>query len=131
MIFGIGNDIVDMRRLRRVLHRHPRRLPEKILTDDERRDAKTAELAGLAGRWAAKEALGKALGCGLRAPLTWRQITVANDENGRPFFIFAAAAKQYLLRRNVRSCHLSIAHDGDYALATVVAVGGDEDAPRQ
>lgn len=122
MIIGIGNDVVDLRRLRRVWARHPQRLPARILCADERA-AMNDSILYLGGRWAAKEALGKALACGLRAPLTWRAIAVINDENGQPHFRLSAVALQFLREKRVHVCHLSITHDGDYALATVVAEG--------
>ena len=131
MIVGVGNDIINLRRLEDMLRRHPQRLPEKMLTKDELRQAPTTDNADaifpihyLGGRWAAKEALGKALGCGLSPPLTWRQISVLNDGEGKPFFTFTAAARRYVKRRRIQHCHLSISHDGDYATAVVVAEGG-------
>lgn len=129
MIIGVGNDIVNLRRLEKMLQRHPQRLPAKMLTQQELAQAPVDGGDGLfsvrylGGRWAAKEALGKALGCGLSPPLTWRQISVLNDNAGKPFFAFAAAARRHVEQRCVRHCHLSISHDGDYAAAVVVAEG--------
>jgi len=129
MIIGVGNDIVNLRRLEKMLKRYPQRLPAKILTQEE--IAQSPDCSGvmfpinyLGGRWAAKEALGKALGCGLSSPLTWRQMSVLKNEAGKPFFSFAAAARRYVERRGVQHCHLSISHDGDYAAAVVIVEGG-------
>ena len=120
MIAGIGNDVVDMRRLARVLARFPKRFPRYILTATEQRQLPAAVLPFLAGRWAAKEALGKALGCGVRTPLGFRQVEVENDSEGKPRFVFTPAAADFLRQRRVGRCHLSISHDGDYAAAMVV-----------
>lgn len=126
MIVGIGNDVVDMRRLARVHGRHPQRFARRVLTEAERQQLPPPQQAAafLAGRWAAKEALGKALGCGVRAPLTFQQVGVVSGEQGGPRFAFAAPAQDFLRQRGVEKCHLSISHDGDYACAVVVAEGG-------
>lgn len=128
MIIGIGNDITDVRRIGRALRRRPR-FPAKVLCAQEvqlfelqrrgRRDV------FLAGRWAAKEALGKALGCGIRAPLTLPQIAVLNDAQGKPAFHFLTAAAAFVRARGVTRCHLSLSHDGHYASAVVVLEGGN------
>ena len=120
MIVGIGNDIVDIRRIQIALNKHPRRFPMRLLSNTEQQHPRASEIQYLASRWAAKEALGKALGCGVRAPMTLQQITVLNDNKGKPFFIFTDSGKQYLNACGVRHCHLSIAHDGDYAAAFVI-----------
>ena len=125
MIIGIGYDTVDVRRLARVLSRYPRRFPEYILTADELpllARAARREIF-LAGRWAAKEALGKALGCGMRFPLTWQQVGVFGDAEGKPWFTLSAAAAALAHERGVARCHLSISHDGNYAGAVVIAEG--------
>ena len=123
MIAGVGNDVVDMRRLQGVLGRHPQRLPQRLLTAAERREfaARAFAISYLAGRMAAKEALGKALRVGLRAPLGWQNMSVLAADNGAPAFDFAPPLKHYLASRNIAVCHLSLAHDGDYAAAVVVA----------
>lgn len=122
MIFGVGCDVVDLRRFGAVLRRYPRRFPERILAaDEDAGGAQNGEVQFLAGRWAAKEALGKALGRGVKAPFSLRQVGVGRDKAGRPFFVFSAAAKRELQKMRVCRCHLGISHDGNYALATVVA----------
>ncbi len=123
MIIGIGSDIVALPRLKRLLSAHPQRLPKKLLGENEERrfwlSPRRCEF--LAARIAAKEALAKALGLGMRAPLGWRRVAVEREENGKPFFVFADAMQKHLRERGIARCHLSITHDGDYAAATVVA----------
>ena len=121
MIAGVGNDMVDLRRLRAMLARRPR-LSQRLLTEEEcnefaaRKDAPDY----LAGRIAAKEALAKALGCGMRTPLTWQGVSVLATD-GAPAFSFAEPLQEYLRTRGIGNCHLSITHDGEYAAAVVVA----------
>lgn len=121
MIFGIGCDVVDMRRLRRMLERHPRRLPARLLSEAEQNEfeARKFDPAYVAGRVAAKEALAKALRSGIRSPLTWRRIE-ALGAGGAPLFRFAPSIVSWLEERGAGACHLSISHDGDYAAAFVV-----------
>ncbi len=129
MISGIGNDLVALPRLSAMLERHPKRLPERLLCATEvkefeclREKAPTKRLCEfLAARVAAKEALGKALGIGLRAPLSWRQVSVKKDKAGRPFFVFSPKLQNYLEQEKISACHLTLSHDDGYAMATVVA----------
>ena len=124
MIAGVGNDIVDMRRIRAILLRHPQRFPVRILTNEERRefaarfDSDICEY--LAGRLAAKEALAKSLKRGLRSPVGWQYISVLS-ENGAPSFVFSPSLQSYLRKCGISVCSVSISHDGDYAAAVVIA----------
>ena len=122
MIVGIGNDVVDMRRLQRVWRDYPERLLARILTEDEQRElAKSAnKLSYLAGRWAAKEALFKALRP-QSAIVTWQRVAVLRDEDGAPRFSFSSGVEKYLKQRGIVACHVSISHDGDYVFAMVTA----------
>lgn len=125
MIFGIGCDIADIRRIRKIFARHPRRLPARILTAAERQEFAAGGFSPLylAGRFAAKEALAKALRTGLRAPLTCRNVSVLADANGEgaPSFCFGESLQSFLQTKEIAKCHLSISHDGNYAAAFVVA----------
>lgn len=120
MIFGIGVDVVAMPRLRRLLAAYPHKLPQKLLCKSERVDMQKAArpCEFIAGRIAAKEALAKALGIGMRSPMGWRRAAVSG--RGKPIFVYADALGDYLCARNV-ICHLSISHDDGYAAAMVIA----------
>lgn len=122
MIFGIGTDIVVIERLERLLEGHGRRTAEKILADSEMADYDTAArpAAYLAKRFAAKEALGKALGLGLRAPATLHNIAVSHDEIGRPSFVCAPPLAAWLAERQL-TLHLSISDEAGTAIAFVIA----------
>lgn len=121
MIAGVGTDIVAVARLGRLHERHGRRLLERVLAAQEQSDfGRTRQPARfLAKRFAAKEALGKALGIGVSAPATLQNIAVTHDELGKPVFAFAPALADYLAERGVRA-HLSISDEAEYAVAFVV-----------
>ena len=121
MIFGVGTDIVAVARLGNLYARHGERALGKLLAPAERADfAHAADAARfLAKRFAAKEALGKALGCGIRAPLVLPAIEVTHDAAGRPGFSLREDADA-LLAGSGLVAHLSISDEADYALAFVV-----------
>ena len=121
MIVGVGTDIVAVERMRALWQRHGERGMEKILAPGEReaclRSSDPARF--LAKRFAAKEALGKALGCGVREPLLLPAIAVVHDALGKPAFQLDAKADGLLGGRG-RVAHLSISDEVDHALAFVV-----------
>jgi holo-[acyl-carrier protein] synthase len=144
MIAGIGADIVAIARLLRFLARHGQAAVEKILSEEEARlfsdrfgdaisvegmparDVKSedsrhlrAAAAFLAKRFAAKEALAKAFGTGLRSPLEFSAITVRNDGLGRPFFAYAPELAKWVEEKRL-AAHLSLSDERDFALAFVV-----------
>lgn len=110
MIDGIGIDVVDIERFKTSLERTPG-LREKIFTPSER----SKPVASLAARFAAKEALAKALSAG-RA-LAWHEVEVSNLENGKPVFLFCGAIADLIDGAHV---HLSLSHDGGIATAMVI-----------
>jgi holo-[acyl-carrier protein] synthase len=86
MILGIGNDIIDIRRIERTLERHGRRFIERIFTEVEQRksEGRRNRAASYAKRFAAKEACSKALGTGFRQGVFWRDLGVVNLPSGKP-----------------------------------------------
>ncbi len=127
MIHGVGTDIVDIARIERMLNEHGERTVEKLLAPSEmgryREAAKPA--AWLAKRFAAKEALGKALGLGLRDPATLHNIAVVSDGIGRPSFEYAPLLADWLTERGLRA-HLSLSDETGTALAFVVVEQEDK-----
>lgn len=122
MIHGIGTDIVAVARLGELLHaRHGQRGLAKILAPDERADclASVDPARFLAKRFAAKEALGKALGTGIRAPVLLPAIAVMHDALGKPAFRFGAELEAFMRTQGLRA-HLSLSDEHDYAVAFVV-----------
>lgn len=121
MIFGVGTDIVAVARLGKLYERHGERALDKLLAPRERADfARASDSARfLAKRFAAKEALGKALGIGVATPATLTNSAVMHDELGKPAFAYAPELAQYLAERGL-TAHLSISDEADFALAFVV-----------
>jgi holo-[acyl-carrier protein] synthase len=120
---GVGIDAVDIDRLRRALDRRPR-LAERLFTDGERAYAERAADPGarLAVRFAAKEALAKALGVGIGA-VSWREVEVVHDAAGAPGLSLLGRTAALAAELGVRRCFLSLSHTSTLALATVVAEG--------
>ncbi|HEY4315638.1 MAG TPA: holo-ACP synthase [Actinomycetes bacterium] len=114
MIIGIGIDVVDVERFTASLQRTPL-LAQRLFTDNEQR----LPPASLAARFAAKEALAKALGAptGLR----WRDAEVDRGEDGRPHLLVSGTVAARAAALGVRHTHLSLSHDAGIASAVVVA----------
>jgi len=121
MIFGVGTDIVAVARMAQLLERHGERGLAKLLAPTERAACLASGAADrfLAKRFAAKEALGKALGTGVRAPVLLPDIAVVHDDRGKPAFEFGPALAAYVSGRGL-TAHLSISDERDYAVAFVV-----------
>lgn len=114
MIAGIGVDVVDLARFDRALTRTPR-LRDRLFAESER----SLPVASLAGRFAAKEALIKALGDSAGAG--WHDMVVVRDEHGNPSFALHGAARRAAEERGIVRLHLSMTHDAGVACAFVVA----------
>jgi holo-[acyl-carrier protein] synthase len=117
VIVGVGIDVVQVDRLARALTRTPR-LGERLFTEGERAQSRTESLAA---RFAAKEAVAKALGApgGLR----WRDAEVVSDPSGRPRLLLHGAVAEEAASQGITTWHLSMSHDGGVATAVVVAEG--------
>ncbi len=121
MIHGIGTDIVAVARMADYWQRHGERGLEKMLAPEERDACRGSPDPArfLAKRFAAKEALGKAFGTGIRAPLLLPEIAVSHDELGKPAFGFGPTLAAHLAERGL-TAHLSISDEQDYAVAFVI-----------
>ncbi len=126
MIFGVGTDICDVRRIRASLARHGDRFALKILSDAEfatwqARSARWPErgIRYLATRFSAKEAFSKAIGLGMVMPMTWRRCEVANLPSGQPTVVLHGALKEWFDAR-LLSAHLSVSDETDYATSYCV-----------
>lgn len=121
MIHGIGTDIVAVERMAGYWQRHGERGLEKMLAPTEREACRaSADPARfLAKRFAAKEALGKAFGTGVRAPLLLPDIAVEHDELGKPSFSYSPALAAHFAERGL-AAHLSISDEQDYVVAFVI-----------
>jgi holo-[acyl-carrier protein] synthase len=126
MILGLGNDVIDIRRVERTIERFGERFLSRIFTDAERcrSDARAARAASYAKRFAAKEACAKALGTGFRHGVFWRDMGVVNLPSGRPTLELTGGAARALVRitpegHEVR-IDLSITDDFPTAQAIVI-----------
>lgn len=100
MILGLGNDIIDIRRIEQTIERYGDRFLDRVFTEIERRksDARAARAASYAKRFAAKEACAKALGTGFRQGVFWRDMGVVNLASGRPTLALTGGAALALER---------------------------------
>ena len=126
MIYGIGTDICDVRRIRASLERHGDRFAEKVLAEGELRTwrARSARwpergVRYLATRFSAKEAFSKAIGMGMRMPMTWRHCEVANLRSGQPVIVLHGALKEWFDAQGLR-CHITVSDESDYAASFCV-----------
>lgn len=125
MILGIGTDLVQVARMQGMWERHGRRLPERILHPLERAELPEQNPAGfLARRFAAKEALSKALGCGVGVDMALAEAGVTHDARGRPEFVLEGRVRATVERLGVGAIHLSISDERDYAQAFVIVESG-------
>ena len=126
MIFGIGTDICDIRRIRAVLARRGDRFAERVLGAHElavfaaRRAAlEERGVRYLATRFSAKEAFSKAIGLGMRMPMTWRGCEVVNRSSGKPEIRLNGVLADWFESRGL-SAHVSVTDEADYAASFVV-----------
>lgn len=121
MIVGIGIDIVNMARIKRMIERWGRRFIERIFTKKEEEYAfsKRYPYIHLSGRFAVKEALFKALGGGLISG-RWKEVEIINDKSGSPRIRFYGNRKRLIIERGITSAHVSISHDYSYSIGQVI-----------
>jgi holo-[acyl-carrier protein] synthase len=126
MILGIGNDIIDIRRIEKTIERFGYRFLDRIFTATERRrsDRRAGRAASYAKRFAAKEACSKALGTGLRQGVFWRDMGVVNMPSGRPTLVLTGGAAAHLAALTPDDCEaridLTITDDFPMAQAFVI-----------
>ena len=111
----IGTDIVSIKRVEKSLEKFGNRFKEKYLTPSE--IERTKKIESLAGLWAAKEAVAKALGCGIGSELSFHDIEISKESRGAPLF---KLSKEAQTKHRVTQSSLSISHDGGFAIAVVI-----------
>lgn len=123
MIYGTGIDIVKTQRIREAAERWGDKFLERVFTHDEIGYAykKKDPFLSLSVRFAAKEAFIKALSHDQNIPLL--DIEVRNQDNGRPMLELHGKTKEFLKQKEIRSIHLSLSHEKDYCIASVVIEG--------
>jgi holo-[acyl-carrier protein] synthase len=122
MIVGIGVDIVDIRRVRRVLEKQADRFLRRVysLGEQDYCRAHHDPAPYFAARFAAKEALFKALGTGWAQGVTWQDAEVQRDEKGAPRMSLGGRALEVSTELGARTIHLSLSHSEDAAMAVVI-----------
>lgn len=122
MIFGIGTDIVEYARFERIFARYGDRFAGRVLSRQEMSDFHASPDAArfLAKRFAAKEAFAKAVGSGMRHPVTLRRISVIHDGLGKPMLQFDEALRIHLAQLGISGHHLSISDERSMVIAFVV-----------
>lgn len=126
MILGIGNDMVDIRRIKRSIDKFGKRFTSRVFTTSEQQRARKSPnpSATYAKRFAAKEACAKALGTGFQNGVFLKDIGVTNDENGRPILKLTGGALSQLEnitpQHHKADVHLSITDDHPWAQAFVI-----------
>jgi holo-[acyl-carrier protein] synthase len=132
VIYGIGTDLCDVRRIEATLQRRGERFAGKVLGPHEL-EVFHARLAAvpargvryLATRFSAKEAFSKAIGLGLRIPMTWRACEVVKARSGKPEIALHGELAQWFAQRRLRA-HVSLTDESDYAAAFVVVETVDD-----
>jgi len=124
MIFGIGTDIVKIQRMTDGINRFGEKFVTRILSDSEYLEFKNcntvATASFLAKRFAAKEAMAKAMGTGFRNGLSMKHISVVNNDVGKPLLKLSGKAEAFVSEKCIASWHVSLADEKDYAIAYVI-----------
>ena len=125
MIIGTGIDIVSVSKIEETLERHRERFIRRIFTDSEASycEQRLRRFEHYAARFAAKEALLKALGTGANDQAHFRDVEVRNDEHGRPSITLTGSTAEYARQIGVEHIHISLSHADDVAVAQVVLEG--------
>jgi holo-[acyl-carrier protein] synthase len=124
-ILGIGTDIVECPRIGKMIEQHGELFLRRVYTEREIRycQARKHAIEHFAGRWAAKEAILKAIGTGWSRGLSWTDLEVRNSSSGRPRVLVRAGAKEAALERGIGDILISISHCRTYATAYALALG--------
>lgn len=126
MIYGIGTDVCDIRRIAATLERRGERFAERVLGPAElqvwRARGARVESRGLrflATRFSAKEAFSKAIGLGIRAPMTWSACEILNEPSGKPYIRLSGKLADWFAERKLNA-HVTVTDETDYAASFVV-----------
>lgn len=127
MIVGVGTDIVNINRVKKIYMKYDQKFVDKILGDSEKeqyykikkKSNKKIRINFLAKRFAAKEAIGKALGLGVRSPVTFKSVEILNNDKGKPLSFFHDKLKEHF-EKNKFSIHISLSDEKNYAHAIAI-----------
>ncbi len=122
MIYGVGTDITSIERVAHILSNNQVGFVKRVLSEHEQAlfANKGNSASYCAKRFAAKEAFAKALGTGIGSIVSFQDLTVRNNEAGKPYFIPSEKLRLYLVDKNIKQAHLSLSNEKTNAVAFVV-----------
>ena len=128
-VVGIGTDIVECLRIAQMIERHGELFLSRVFTPREIEycSARKAATQHYAGRFAAKEAVLKAMGTGWARGISWQDIEVRSHSNGKPSIALGGGAREVCEKVGIRELLISISHCRTHATAFALALGGDEE----
>ena len=122
MIYGIGTDIVNISRIKKM--KSPKSFSEKILSVNELKISSSYDankfIAYLAKQFACKEALSKAFGTGIRKPILFKELEILRDEKGKPYFNPLGDVKKAIINLGITKTHVSLADESEHAIAFAI-----------
>jgi holo-[acyl-carrier protein] synthase len=129
-LLGIGTDIIECLRIAQMIQRHGEQFIERVYTPHEIQycQARKQSTQHFAGRWAAKEAVLKALGTGWVRGISWRDVEVRTETSGKPTIVLRGGAHEAADAQGISDVLISISHCRTYATAYATAVGTGENA---
>ncbi|MCC7087039.1 MAG: holo-ACP synthase [Pirellulales bacterium] len=127
-IFGIGTDIVECLRIAQMIERHGELFIGRVYTQHEIEYCQSRKLATqhFAGRWAAKEAVLKALGTGWRRGISWRDVEIRNERSGTPVVTLYGGARDFIEQQGISQVLISISHCRSHATAHAIALAQEK-----
>lgn len=127
-IIGIGTDITECLRIARMIERHGELFIERVYTPDEIKYCQNRKQATqhFTGRWAAKEAILKAIGTGWTKGISWRDMEIRNEPGGKPTVAVRGGVKDVVEQLGITDIHVTISHCRTHATATAIAVGNPQ-----
>ncbi len=125
MIIGLGTDIIEIVRIGQMIERHGELFLNRVYTEEEVTycQRRKESYQHFAGRWAAKEAIMKALGTGFIRGIRWQEVTIQSQKSGKPIVKLLGGAGEYAEKLGIEEIYLTISHCRTYATATAIAVG--------
>jgi holo-[acyl-carrier protein] synthase len=126
-LFGIGIDVVEVARIASAIERHGEPFLAKLFSSAERAycDSRKDAAMHYAARFAAKEAVSKALGTGIGGQASWLDLEVVHDSAGAPKLLLSGAAAEFSEHHGITEIQISLTHARDYAAANAVAIAGE------
>ena len=127
-VLGIGTDITECLRIARMIERHGELFIDRVYTPEEVRYCQSRRqlTQHFTGRWAAKEAVLKALGTGWRRGISWRDVEIRNEPGGRPVVALRGGLRDLVQQLGVVELLVSISHCRSHATAYAIALGGEK-----